>query len=159
MLSSLVCTRNTTIRVFYHCVFISHSIDMEKVNVLRFIVYRMYITRSAISTVILLFSVERSLSSLVEVNKTKVLILGAGLSGITTAKTLLNKNITDFLILEGKNYTGGRIHAVPFAGLNIEAGANWIQYTDDEDTAPFVKLRDEKKLNDIRSNYSDFVVR
>ena len=46
-----------------------------------------------------------------------------------------------------------------FAGVNIEAGANWIQYTEDEDTAPFVKLRDEKKLNGIRSNYSDFVVR
>ncbi len=121
--------------------------------------YRMHITRSAILVVILFLWVQRSSSSPVQANKTKVLILGAGLSGITAAKTLLDKNITDFLILEGKNYTGGRIHAVPFAGVNIEAGANWIQYTEDEDTAPFVKLRDEKKLNGILSNYSDFVVR
>ena len=109
--------------------------------------------------VILFLWVERSSSSPVQVNKTKVLILGAGLSGIKAAKILLDKGITDFLIIEGQNYTGGRIHAVPFGGLNIEAGANWIQFTDDEDTAPFVKLKDEKKLNGIRSNYSDFIVR
>lgn len=124
-----------------------------------YITYRMHITGSTILVVILFLWMQRSSSSPVQVNKTKVLILGAGLSGITAAKTLLDKNITDFLILEGKNYTGGRIHDVPFAGLNIEAGANWIQYTDEEDTAPFVKLRDEKKLNGILSNYSDFVVR
>ena len=119
----------------------------------------MHITRSATLVVILLLLVERSLSSPVKVNKTKVLILGAGLSGITAAKTLLDKNITDFLILDGKNYTGGRIHAVPFAGLNIEVGANWIHFTEDEETAPIVKLRDAKKMNGIRCNYSDFVVR
>ena len=99
------------------------------------------------------------MSSPVKVNKTKVLILGAGLSGITAAKTLLDKNITDFLLLEGNNYTGGRVHAVPFAGLNIEVGANWIHFTDDEATAPLVKLKDAKKMNGVRSNYSDFVVR
>lgn len=124
-----------------------------------YITYRMHITGSTILVVILFLWMQRSSSSPAQVNKTKVLILGAGLSGITAAKTLLDKNITDFLILEGKNYTGGRIHDVPFAGLNIEAGANWIQYTDEEDTAPFVKLRDEKKLNGILSYYSDFVVR
>ena len=119
----------------------------------------MNITARVILTLLLLFMVERSLSSPVKVNTTKVLILGAGLSGITAAKTLLDKGITDFLILDGKNYTGGRIHAVPFAGLNVEAGANWIHHTDDEDTEPLVKLRDAKKINGIRSNYSDFIVR
>ena len=106
-----------------------------------------------------LFMVQRSSSSPVKVNKTQVLILGAGLSGIKAAKTLLDKGITDFLILDGKNYTGGRIHAVPFAGVNIEAGANWIHFTDDEVTTPLVKLRDAKNMSGIRCNYSDFVVR
>ena len=109
--------------------------------------------------ILLLLVVERSSSSPVKVNKTKILILGAGLSGVMAAKTLLDKGITDFLILDGKNYTGGRIHAVPFAGINIEVGANWIHFTDDEDTAPLVKLKDAKKMNGIPSNYSDFVVR
>ena len=112
-----------------------------------------------ILVVVLFLCVERSSSSPLRVNKTKVLILGAGLSGIKAAKTLLDKGITDFLILDGKNYTGGRIHAVSFAGLNFEAGANWIHFTDKEDTVPFVELRDAKKLKGIRSNFSDFVVR
>ena len=119
----------------------------------------MNITAKVILMLLLLFVVERSSSSPVKMNKTKILILGAGLSGVTAAKTLLDKGITDFLILDGKNYTGGRIHAVPFSGLNIEAGANWIHFTDAEVTAPFVKLKDAKKMNGIRSNYSDFVVR
>ena len=116
-------------------------------------------TVKVILMLLLLLMVERSSSSPVKVNKTKILILGAGVSGVTAAKILLDKNITDFVILEGKNYTGGRIHAVPFAGLNIEAGANWIHFTDDEATASLVKLKDAKKMNGIRCNYSDFVVR
>ena len=119
----------------------------------------MHIVTRVTLVLFLLFMVERSLSSPVKVNKTKVLILGAGLSGITAAKILLDNDITDFLILEGKNYTGGRIHSVPFDGLNIEVGANWIHFTDDEDTAPLVKLRDAKNLKGIRTNYSDFIIR
>ena len=119
----------------------------------------MNITAKVILMLLLLLMVERSSSSPVKVNKTKILILGAGVSGVTAAKTLLDKNINDFLILEGKNYIGGRIHAVPFAGLNIEVGANWIHFTDDEITAPLVKLKDAKKMNGIRCNYSDIVVR
>ncbi|XP_078349006.1 uncharacterized protein LOC144633953 isoform X2 [Oculina patagonica] len=119
----------------------------------------MHIARTAILLLLLLFMVERSLSSPTNVNKTKILILGAGLSGITAAKTLLDKGITDFLILEGKNYTGGRIHSVPFEGFYVEAGANWIHFTDDEETAPIVKLRDAKNIQGIRCNYSDFIIR
>ena len=124
-----------------------------------YIIYRMHIVTRVTLVLFLLFMVERSLSSPVKVNKTKVLILGAGLSGITAAKTLLDNEITDFLILDGKNYTGGRIHSVPFAGLNIEAGANWIHFTDDKVTTPLVKLRDAKNIKGIRCNYSDFIIR
>jgi polyamine oxidase len=44
----------------------------------------------------------------------KVLILGAGLSGIVAGKTLLDNGIDDFLILEGQDYIGGRIKQVRF---------------------------------------------
>ena len=46
--------------------------------------------------------------------KTKVLILGAGVSGIIAAKTLADKNIADFIVLEGQDYVGGRVKHVPF---------------------------------------------
>lgn len=101
---------------------------------------------------LLLFVAEKCSSLPVKPNQT-------GLAGITAAKTLLDNNITDFLLLEGHNYTGGRIHSVPFAGLNIEAGANWIHWINDEKTAPVMKLREARKMNYIRCNYSDIVVR
>ena len=91
--------------------------------------------------------------------KVKVLILGAGLSGITAAKILLENNITDFYVLEGQDYIGGRIHAMQFEGVTIETGANWLHFLDDEDTAPLVKRMEEAELGGVSSNYSDFIIR
>lgn len=91
--------------------------------------------------------------------KTKVLILGAGLSGITAAKTLLQNNITDFYVLEGQNYIGGRVHAVQFEGFTIETGANWLHLMNDEDTAPLVKRKIETNMTGVCCNYSDVIIR
>ena len=91
--------------------------------------------------------------------KAKVLILGAGLSGITAAKILLENNITDFYVLEGQDYIGGRIHAMQFEGVTIETGANWLHFLDDDDTAPLVKRMEEAELGGVSSNYSDFIIR
>ena len=91
--------------------------------------------------------------------KAKVLILGAGLSGITAAKTLLENNITDFYVLEGQDYIGGRIHAFEFEGVTIETGANWLHFLDDEDTTPLLKRMEEAEMGGVPSNYSDFIIR
>ncbi|PFX17977.1 Polyamine oxidase [Stylophora pistillata] len=91
--------------------------------------------------------------------KTKVLILGAGLSGIRAAKTLLDRNITDILILEGESYTGGRIHALKFADYTVEAGANWIHLVDDDETKPLVQRKEAGNIRAITCNYSDIIVR
>ncbi|CAH3172047.1 unnamed protein product [Porites lobata] len=91
--------------------------------------------------------------------KTKVLILGAGLSGITTAKTLLDNNIKDFYVLEGQDYIGGRIHAVQFEGVRVEAGANWLHSLDNEASEVLVKLMSDSKISGLWSNYSDFIIR
>ena len=91
--------------------------------------------------------------------KTKVLILGAGLSGITAAKTLLEKNITDFYVLEGRDYIGGRIHAVQFEGVTVETGANWLHLLNDEDTTPLVKRMLKTKMGGVPCNYSDVIIR
>ena len=107
----------------------------------------------------LLFFVDSSSSSPLKQKKTKVLILGAGLSGIRAAKTLLDRNVTDILILEGENYTGGRIHALKFANFTIEAGANWIHLVDDDETKPHVERKDAKNIRAITCNYSDIIVR
>ena len=91
--------------------------------------------------------------------KTKVLILGAGLSGITAAKVLLDNNIKDFYVLEGQDYIGGRIHTVQFEGVRVEAGANWLHSLDNEDSEVLVKLMGDKKITGLWSNYSDFIIR
>lgn len=44
-----------------------------------------------------------------EKNKTKVLIIGAGISGISTAEYLTKHGFTDFNILEASDRIGGRI--------------------------------------------------
>lgn len=91
--------------------------------------------------------------------KAKVLILGAGLSGITAAKMLLGNNIKEFYVLEGQDYIGGRIHALQFEGVTVETGANWLHFLDDEDTTPLVKRMEEAEIGGVPSNYSDFIIR
>ena len=58
----------------------------------------------------------------------EVLVFGAGLSGITAAKSLYNNGITDIKILEARNEIGGRIRNMDFAGVKVEVGANWIHH-------------------------------
>lgn len=43
---------------------------------------------------------------------------------------------------------------VPFAGIKVELGANWIHYFDDEEN-PLVPLRDKHNLRGHLSNYSN----
>lgn len=53
----------------------------------------------------------------------KYCIIGGGLSGLTTAYTLLKNNETDFVILEGRHRIGGRL----LTKNAIDLGANWLQ--------------------------------
>ncbi|UII74842.1 FAD-dependent oxidoreductase [Flagellimonas sp. HMM57] len=53
----------------------------------------------------------------------KYIIVGAGLSGLTTANSLLETGEDDFIILEGRNHIGGRINT----HKGIDMGATWFQ--------------------------------
>jgi polyamine oxidase len=64
-----------------------------------------------------------------EVLKTKVAILGGGMSGTMAARTLSQANISDFLIIEAREELGGRMMSTEFMGEVIELGANWVQGT------------------------------
>jgi len=75
----------------------------------------------------------------------KVLILGAGVAGITAAQKLESYGISDFLIVEAHHEVGGRLKSRPFGSpdhlhpsppttsqssdtlRSIEVGAQWIQ--------------------------------
>lgn len=60
--------------------------------------------------------------------KVDVLILGAGITGITAARTLEVNGISNFLVLEAGDRIGGRIRE--YDGTNLELGANWISGLD-----------------------------
>ena len=47
---------------------------------------------------------------------------------------------------------------VPFAGIKVELGANWIYYFDEEEN-PLVPSRDKHNLTGHLSNYSNVRVR
>ena len=54
-----------------------------------------------------------------------MVIIGAGLAGISAAVKLVESGIENVVILEAENRIGGRIHSVPFAGSVIDLGGQW----------------------------------
>jgi monoamine oxidase len=59
---------------------------------------------------------------------TRVIIIGAGLTGLLLAYRLKNAGIS-FRVLEARNRVGGRIHTVLGAGATpVEMGATWFHY-------------------------------
>ena len=92
------------------------------------------------------------------VGRKKVLILGAGAAGITAAKTLHDQGVTDFLVLEGQDYIGGRMKQASFAGMKVELGANWIHFADEEDN-PLVPLKNKHNLTGHKSDFTNIRIR
>lgn len=61
-----------------------------------------------------------------------VLILGAGMAGISAAKTLSDAGVNNLIIFEGRSEIGGRMRSqlLEHSGVRIELGANWIENLD-----------------------------
>lgn len=55
----------------------------------------------------------------------KILIIGAGASGIAAASKLISHGFEHVLILEAENRIGGRIHTIPFGANVLDIGAQW----------------------------------
>lgn len=81
-----------------------------------------------IATVVGLLSLALGLAS--STDSPKVVIIGAGISGIGAAVDLLNHNFTDFVILEASPTYGGRIRTVRDGESFLEYGAEWIMGND-----------------------------
>ncbi|KAF0928368.1 hypothetical protein E2562_003188 [Oryza meyeriana var. granulata] len=84
----------------------------------------------------------------------RVIIVGAGMSGISAGKRLSDAGIGDFLILEATDRVGGRIHKTNFAGVNVEMGANWVEGVNGKEMNPiWTMVNDELKLRNFNSDY------
>ncbi|KAH7681962.1 Non-specific polyamine oxidase protein [Dioscorea alata] len=62
------------------------------------------------------------------IKKPRVVIVGAGIAGLTAAHRLYttNPDLFDLIVVEAGKRIGGRIHTSEFAGDRIEMGATWI---------------------------------
>ena len=61
-----------------------------------------------------------------EVVEAEVLVLGAGMAGITVAARLKEEGVEGVVVVEGSNRIGGRVKDAQFGGITVELGANWV---------------------------------
>ena len=75
-----------------------------------------------------------------EDTRADVVVVGAGLAGLTAARSLLDAGV-DVLVLEARDRVGGRTHSVEEAdGLVIEYGGQWVGPTQDRALALIAEL-------------------
>ncbi|XP_071809334.1 uncharacterized protein [Asterias amurensis] len=89
-------------------------------------------------------------------NHAKVLILGAGASGLQASRILHDAGMDDFIIIEGADQIGGRVRSTTFANRSIEIGAGWTYGP----VRPMVyKLVNDLNLERRASNYESLIFR
>ncbi|CAF1478728.1 unnamed protein product [Rotaria magnacalcarata] len=91
-----------------------------------------------------------------QVIRTKVAVLGGGMAGVISARTLSENGISDFVIIEAESVLGGRMKQAQFGGYMIELGANWIQGTRNKETGKENPLWTLAKKYKLKSTLSDF---
>lgn len=97
--------------------------------------------------------------------KTRVAILGAGVSGITAAQALSNASISDFVIVDRNDYIGGRMRHTSFGKsadgtpYTVELGANWIEGLGSAATHenPIAILAEKYGIKSTYANYSSIL--
>lgn len=86
-----------------------------------------------------------------------VIIVGAGISGIMSAKVLADNGTKDFLILEASDRIGGRLMKHEFAGLTVESGAGWVAGVGGNNMNPIWELAKKHSLRTCYSDYSNAI--
>jgi polyamine oxidase len=94
--------------------------------------------------------------------KTSVVVLGAGMSGIAAAQAMSNASMTDFIIVDVNSYIGGRVAHTNFGKdangnpYTVELGANWVQglVSPGGPENPIWTLAQKYNLTNTYSNYS-----
>lgn len=59
--------------------------------------------------------------SSVKISKHQVVIIGAGISGLSACVKLIEEGITDIVLLEANERVGGRINTIPFRKIKISS--------------------------------------
>lgn len=92
----------------------------------------------------------------------RVLILGAGASGMACAKSLSENGVKDFYIIEGRDSVGGRMTNTRFPASIpnnfVEIGANWIHGVHGTKPNPVWELAEKYNITRTKTTYEDYVV-
>ncbi|XWS45751.1 hypothetical protein CRYUN_Cryun14cG0006300 [Craigia yunnanensis] len=88
-------------------------------------------------------------------SRSSVIIIGAGVSGISAAKVLAENGIQDLVILEASDRVGGRIRKEKFGGVSVELGAGWIAGVGGKESNPVWELATQLGLRTCFSDYSN----
>ncbi len=86
----------------------------------------------------------------------EVIIIGAGMAGISATQRLQDSGINDILILEGRDRIGGRVDSTQIGGVTVSLGALWIQGIDENNPElhPLYKLAQD--CGGLRGLYPDY---
>ncbi|XP_035214158.1 spermine oxidase-like isoform X2 [Stegodyphus dumicola] len=93
--------------------------------------------------------------------KKKIIIIGAGMAGISCAYRLKELGFSSVSVLEARSRIGGRIHTIDFGSYFVEEGAQWIHGQKDNIIYEFAysnRLVDETAVNYVEAilNFKDF---
>lgn len=77
------------------------------------------------------------------------------MAGVIAARTLHDKGINNFLIVEARDELGGRMQTESFGGKIIEQGPNWIQGTQ-TDNGPANPIYTLAKKHNISTQFNDW---
>ncbi|KAL2610936.1 hypothetical protein R1flu_022628 [Riccia fluitans] len=87
---------------------------------------------------------------------TDVIIIGAGAAGLSAGKTLSERGVVNFVILEATEKIGGRVRNANFGGVKVELGANWIEGVNGEKENPVYTLANEVNLKYSYAFYDNY---
>ncbi|KAJ4978426.1 hypothetical protein NE237_009206 [Protea cynaroides] len=85
-----------------------------------------------------------------------VIIIGAGMSGISAARTLHDAGIHDILILEATDRIGGRVRQIEIGGYPVEKGANWVQGVGGQKINPIWGIAQKIHLRNFFTDVTDY---
>lgn len=96
-------------------------------------------------------SQENSMPNKNDSRHTKVIVIGAGISGLAAARTLADKNI-NVMILEARNRIGGRMWTDSSLGVPLDLGASWIHGVNGNPITELAKKFNAKTVPTIDDN-------
>ncbi|MFN8382452.1 MAG: FAD-dependent oxidoreductase [Anaerolineales bacterium] len=88
------------------------------------------------------------------VSEAKVLVIGAGMSGLAAARTLADKGVS-VIVLEARDRIGGRTWTDSSLGLPLDLGASWIHGVTGN---PITKLAKEFNADTVPTDYENGIL-